>query len=234
MHFDASRAKANTLSSTAALFLAIAGLAWATGPLYGGAADGGQDLEVLTDPLGQEEEMFDLETGLWLVDTDGDTYPDLTEERMETDPFDADSYPGQIAADTRGGLVALPESAVDIESALCRSGFVQRGTRLCATGLKGPSYYDDATIVCGASGARVCAYSDLYYIYTQTTADATFNPLNRFIGNIIADSTALCGSRSITFNNDPDIVDFDKACPTRSFGTKRNYWCCHTKGVLAF
>ena len=83
---------------------------------------------------GSEEALFDTDRGQWLSDTDGDTWPDLTEELEGTDPYDpASNAASQVAAE-------LPtEKVLDFPSSSCRSGFTQRGLRQCISGLKSPA-----------------------------------------------------------------------------------------------
>ena len=170
---------------------------------------------------GSEELLFETDRNQWLAATDGDSWPDLTEELGGTDPYDAASNAGNLVA------AELPsEKELDFPSSPCRGTFTQRGLRLCITGLKTAATYRVASATCSVIGARVCGFEDLYYIYNQTAFDASYNPLGKWLGDFTADNRVLCGNKSITFNNDPDINDFDGECDSRQ---SRFYWCCHTK-----
>lgn len=161
----------------------------------------------------QEEVPFDTDRGVWVVDTDGDTFPDLTEELEGTDPLDPNDYPGYDLA------------AAEFPAGSCRPGFRQAGSRLCVSvNVHDARSYANAIVFCRDRRAKVCSYGDLRYLYVRTSLDSAYNPSGRWIGNFVADDRALCGNRSITFNNDPDIGNFEGEC---SRFDNRGFWCCH-------
>ncbi len=168
-----------------------------------------------------DEIPFDTDRGIWVFDTDGDTWPDLTEELDGTDPNDAAEYPGSSIP---AGVLGQKE--LDFPSSPCRGSFTQQKLRLCISAVKDSATYRTASATCSVIGARVCDFEDLYYIYQQTANDANFNPNGKWLGHFTGDSTVHCGNRSVTFNNDPDIANFDGTC---SASGSRTYWCCHTK-----
>jgi hypothetical protein len=111
----------------------------------------------------------------------------------------------------------------------CRSGFIQAGPRLCIDEeARQPKRYRRAVLDCRNSRSNVCSVEDLHYLYFSTNFDADYNPRpgNRrsWLGNVVGDSTVLCGDRSITTNNDPDIHNFDGVCDANE---RQPYWCCH-------
>ncbi len=172
-----------------------------------------------------DEIMYDTDTGSWAVDTDGDTFPDVTEKLGGTDPFDAKDYPGADMNKGKKSTKITPQNVAGFPAASCRSGFRQAGSRLCISRLvQNAARYDIAILLCRDQRARVATYGDLFYLYLRTSLDATYNPRNKWIGNMVADDTALYGNRSITFNNDPDMWNFEgKAGKTN----RRTYWCAH-------
>ena len=166
-----------------------------------------------------DEQPFDTERGILLEDRDGDGYPDLTERRAQTDPDDAEDYPGRPAEEE------AEAQAGGFPTAACRPGFRQAGPRLCVSLIVQPArQYDTASVLCRDLRSHVCTYEDLYYLYVRSTLDASYNPFGRWIGNIVADDFVLCGGRSITFNNDPDIENFERTCLKIDV---RGYFCCH-------
>ena len=181
-----------------------------------------QAAEPLTSEEPRNDEVaFDTDRGIWVFDSDGDTWPDLTEELSGTDIYDAADYPGSEL------LQNLPAALLDFPTNNCRSPFFsQQGLRLCISPVKNAATYRFASASCSVIGGRVCDFEDLYYIYQQTGNDANFNPNGKWLGQITGDSRVLCGNRSVTFNNDPDINNFDGEC---SAGGVRTYWCCHSK-----
>lgn len=167
-----------------------------------------------------DEIPFDTDRGIWVFDTDGDTFPDLTEKLGGTDPNDATDYPGSSIS------AAIPEKKLDLTATSCRSSFTQQQLRLCISNVMNSATYRTASATCSVIGARVCDFEDLYYIYQQTSNDANFNPNGKWLGQYTGDRVVHCGNRSITFNNDPDINDFDGTCNANG---SRTYWCCHTR-----
>jgi hypothetical protein len=163
--------------------------------------------------------MFDTDRGVLLVDTDGDGFPDLTESIEMTNPLDANDYPGSDA----------PDEAADpgFPATSCRSGYRQAGSRLCISpNVHNAKTYANAIVYCRDRRGRVASYGDLRYLYVRTSLDAAYNPNGRWIGNFVDDDKALCGNRSITVNNDPDIGNFEGEC--NRFGN-RNFWCAHDR-----
>lgn len=166
----------------------------------------------------QGEEMYDTDRALYLQDTDGDTYPDLTERLEGTSPRDAEDFPGRAPESVTAMASGFPTT-------LCRPGFRQAGSRLCISDtVQDAQTLANASVLCRDQRAYVCGYEELRYLYIRTGLDATFNPEGRWIGQWVADNEGLCGNRSITFDNDPDIGDFEGTC---SRFDSRAYWCCH-------
>ena len=54
--------------------------------------------------------------------------------------------------------------------------------------------------------------------------DSGYNPDGMWLGDLAGDDNALCGNRAVTFDNDPDIFNFDGTC-WRS--DRRGFWCAH-------
>jgi len=126
-------------------------------------------------------------------------------------------------------LSVLPESEPSggYPAANCRAGFVQRGPRMCISNqVQNATSYQNASALCRDELSHVCTYEDLTYIYFRTTADATYNPDGRWIGNMTGDDQVLCGNRTINVNNDADITNFEGTCNKNN---NRAYWCCHDR-----
>jgi hypothetical protein len=176
---------------------------------------------------GAQEEMYDTDTGTWLVDTDGDTFPDLTEERRGTNPLDGKDFPGaELQVPNEEETSMKPANVSGFPTGSCRPGYIQAGPRLCISQKpRDENYYDDAIVDCRKQGGRVATYGDLYYLYIVTTQDATYDPKDKWIGNIVGDDDMLYGNKSITRNNDPDIYNFEGINTNKS--KKRMYWCAH-------
>jgi hypothetical protein len=155
-----------------------------------------------------------------LRDSDGDTYPNSTERREGTDPLDAEDYPGRSpkASEAEQKSAGFPADG-------CRLGFRQAGSRLCInTFVQGATSYNNAAVFCRDQKAHVCTYEDFRYLFVRTTLDALYNPLGRWIGNMVHDDLVFCGNAPITVNNDPDIGNFEGQCNKSDI---RQYWCCH-------
>lgn len=164
--------------------------------------------------------MFDTDRNMALADTDGDGYPDLTESLEGTNPLDAEVYPGSDD-------VAMEDDTADFPASSCRSGFRQAGSRLCISiNVHNARSYANAMVFCRDRRSTVASYGDLRYLYTRSSLDAAYNPSGRWIGNFVDDDRALCGNRAITFNNDPDIANFEGEC---SRFDSRNFWCAHDR-----
>lgn len=109
--------------------------------------------------------------------------------------------------------------------ASCRSGFTQAGSRLCISSTtKSANTYAYATYYCRSYKAHVCTYEDLTYLYYASSLDATYNPKDKWIGNMIDDDTVMCGNKTISSDGDSDIYNFEGTC---SKTDKLAYWCCH-------
>ncbi|NJK33285.1 MAG: hypothetical protein HC927_13290 [Deltaproteobacteria bacterium] len=99
------------------------------------------------------------------------------------------------------------------------------GARLCISATKKDAdAYPRAVSVCRNEFGRVCTYEDITYLYRNTSNDANYNPLGVMLGNLIDDDTVICGNRSVTFNNDPDVSNFEGPCGK---SIPRPFWCCH-------
>lgn len=157
---------------------------------------------------------IDIERQIALIDTDGDTFPDVTEAIDGSDPRDAADLPGGAAAPVAG-----------FPAAACRAGFQQAGGRLCiSSATQNATRYRSASNNCRDQMGHVCTYEDLYYLYVKTGLDATYDPNGAWLGNFVGDDAVLCGNKSVTSNNDPDILNFDGECDKDDV---RPYWCCH-------
>lgn len=171
---------------------------------------------------------FDTDRGIQVIDTDGDDFPDLTESIEGTNPLDSRDYPGaelDIEGLVEKPLVSSQMSGFPTTS--CRSGYRQAGSRLCISrNVLNATTAGNAQVFCRDRRGRVATYGDLRYLYVRSSLDSAYNPRGRWIGNQVADDDYLCGNRDITFNNDPDISNFDGEC---SRGDRRNYWCAHDR-----
>lgn len=72
--------------------------------------------------------------------------------------------------------------------------------------------------------SHICTYEDFYYLFFMTSLDATYNPYQAWIGNLVSSDEALYGDKMITYDNDIDIGDFAGSGSMRAL---RAYWCCH-------
>ena len=189
--------------------------------------------------------LFDTDTRVWLVDSDGDTFPDDTEILAETDPFSATDYPGSdldleneleedisISADGQKRLVLqgnIGTSQAGFPASFCRSGYVVRAgaDRLCINPFAQPRRrYRDAVVDCRNRRGRVATYEDLTYLYMRSTFDALYNPNGAWIGNMTGDDRVFKGNKDISFNNDPDIINFEGEGNKAEF---HRYWCVHDR-----
>jgi hypothetical protein len=109
----------------------------------------------------------------------------------------------------------------------CRLGYTQRSQRLCISALFPERPYALASNFCRDYRGHVCTYEDLSYLYYSTTADASYNPNGRWIGNMAGNNNVYCGNRDITSNNDADIADFEGLCFKNDI--THSYWCCHDR-----
>lgn len=153
---------------------------------------------------------FDTDRRILVYDADGDSFPDITEQLGGSDLLDP-SDPGP-------GEPLFPTTA-------CRAGFAQAGSRLCISqAAQNATTYRTAVRTCRNLRAQVCNYEDLTYLYYSSGLDANYNVDGKWIGNMVGDDEVLCGNKSITFNNDPDIANFEGTCNKNN---SRSYWCCH-------
>jgi hypothetical protein len=111
----------------------------------------------------------------------------------------------------------------------CKPGYMQVSTRLCITPSPQSTIgfgFDHALANCRRRGGRVATYGDLYYLYYYTDLDASFNPNGKWLGpDLIGDDWALCGNADVTYDNDPDINNFEGTCNKHDWW--RDYWCAH-------
>jgi hypothetical protein len=153
---------------------------------------------------------FDIERQIDVYDADGDSFPDITEQLAGTDLLDPGSNPG-------------PDGS--FPAAACRPGYVQEGPRLCILEFtQNEATYNTASSNCRNLLGSLCTYEDLTYLYLNATNDAEYNPNGVWLGNITGNGVALYGDRSVTFNNDPDILNFEGEDVRTSLNP---YWCCH-------
>ena len=121
---------------------------------------------------------------------------------------------------TSMGVVCFPATS-------CRPNYRQVGSRLCiSTNVQDAARFEVAMQRCRNQLGRVATYGDLFYLYITTTLDASYSPLEKWIGNIVQDNEVFYGNRAITFNNDPDMWDFEG---TSSKTASRTYWCAHDR-----
>lgn len=168
---------------------------------------------------GLEPVGFDEERQTFVYDRDGDGFPDLTELLLRSDPDDPASNSLADTIDysnpTQGGFPAVS----------CRAGFIQAGARLCISQFaKNATSYRNAVSACRNVKSNICSYEDMYYLYLNTNIDASYNSNGFWLGNSVGDNAVLHGNRSITFDNDPDIANFDGVDGNNG---SRPYWCCH-------
>ncbi|WP_106391710.1 hypothetical protein [Enhygromyxa salina] len=162
---------------------------------------------------------FDEERQLYDYDRDADGYSDYAESLDGTDMNDPRSNAALDDAPEPDGLQA------DFPDGDCRSGFEHAGPRLCISEELAPQRrYFRAANFCRRRHSTVCSYEDLTYLYLNTDDDEYYNPKNKWIGNMVDDNQALCGNRSIDYDNDPDWRDFEGVCDKFD---RRRFWCCH-------
>lgn len=109
----------------------------------------------------------------------------------------------------------------------CKPGYIQVAEWLCITWNEQwpPAPFEQTMAACRNAGARVASYGDLFYLYRKTNLDAHFNPNGKWLGpELSADDQALCGNADITYDNDPDINNFEGTCNKHDW---RTYWCAH-------
>jgi hypothetical protein len=175
----------------------------------------------------QAEASFDTDRHLLLEDTDGDRYPDLTESLERTNPLDPKSYPGSQQEVTSEEMTDAERFGADFPVPFCRAGFQQAGARLCiSTNLLNAESFANAMVICRDRFARVASYGDLRYLYLRSSLDAAYDPNGRWIGDFVGDDRALCGNASVTFDNDPDIGNFEGECSRFDL---RSFWCAHDR-----
>ena len=165
----------------------------------------------------------------YMVDSDGDTYPDITEKIGGTDPLNPEDFPGKGSGGSDKASIGSTATGVVTESvgfprATCRAGFRTIG-RLCISYTLRPAMrYELASLYCRDRFARVASYEDLFYLYMRSNLDGFYNPNGRWIGNFAGDDTIFRGNRNITFNNDPDIWNFEGPA---NKSNNRRFWCAH-------
>ena len=162
---------------------------------------------------------FDVERQLYVYDRDSDGFPDITEALEGTDMFDANDNPGVDSLDPPD------EQEAGFPAGTCRPGYIQAGNTLCISDdEQNPRRYRGAVRRCRNRRGNVCSYEDLTYLYLTSSLDEYYNPLGKWIGNMPADDQVFCGNRSITFDGDPDIRNFEGTCGKNE---QRSFWCCH-------
>lgn len=171
---------------------------------------------------------YDVETKQWLFDTDGDTFPDLTEKLTHTDPADPNSNPLALLTPPPSGGAVPGERAdkVFIQSSTCRWDFANPAPRLCITAAQSAGTYFHAVSQCGVNYSRICTHDDLSYLYAQSSLDYQYDPNGKWLGDSLQDDYVNCGNASITFDNDPDMLNFDGTCHR---GESHSFFCCHDK-----
>lgn len=171
---------------------------------------------------------YDVERGIWLFDTDGDTFPDLTEELGGTDPADPASNPLALLEAAARSSDRSGDNKAGFTRRNCRSGFTWQpdAPHLCISLVDNATNYTQAAANCRARQARLCTYEDFDYLFIGTTYDANFNTFGQWLGDFTQDDYVNCGNASITFNNDPDIWNFEGTCAK---GISLPYRCCHDR-----
>jgi hypothetical protein len=150
-------------------------------------------------------------------DSDGDGFPDITEVQEQTDPLDAEDYPGALAADFQA------QRGVPVAS--CPGGMRSIAGVFCihTDPIFPAKSFLDAALLCTLIKGRLATAHDLYAIYTLTTLEPLYNPQGRWIGpELVGDDQALCGNRQVTSGTDPDRVNFEGTCNKADL---REYWC---------
>ena len=165
------------------------------------------------------EPAVDIETALEALleeDSDGDGTPDLTEMQEQTNPLDAEEYPGAPAADFQARSSGVPVAS-------CPTGFRTVG-QFCISALPiSARQFPVAVLTCKSARARVATYGDLFTLYVGTELEPLYNPMGRWIGpELVGDDQALCGNRNITVNGDTDIGNFEGLCAKTE---TREFWC---------
>lgn len=174
---------------------------------------------------------FDTDRQIWLFDTDGDGFPDLTEQLGGTDPSDSSSNPLALAEAAAG--VAAPSGVEKFQFSFCQPNFwIPLNTpvwaqRLCISNrVQGAVNLTQAIVNCRVQSARVCSYEDLAYLYLTSDDDPNYDPYGKWLGDWVSDDVVNVGNAHITFNNDPDIWNFEGEA---SKWDPRPYWCCHNR-----
>jgi hypothetical protein len=98
---------------------------------------------------------------------------------------------------------------------------------------RAPRVFLDAVTLCRNRGARIATLEDLQYVYdnlriTFPELVPSYNPLNRWLGNVTGDNEALCGNSAVeTVGDIPGFrFDFDGRC-SRRLPNSRSFWCAH-------
>jgi hypothetical protein len=171
---------------------------------------------------------YDAETKQWLYDTDGDSFPDLTEKLAGTDPADPDSNSLALINTPLSGGADKGERVdkVYFQQSSCLWPFNNPAPRLCITAAQSAGTYFHAISQCGVNYSRVCTYEDLSYLYAQSSVDYQYDPNGKWLGGSVQDDIVNCGNQSITIDNDPDMLNFDGVC---NKWEARSFFCCHDK-----
>lgn len=149
-------------------------------------------------------------------DSDGDGIPDVIEAFEETDPLDAEDYPGRPTA-RRQGRIGVPTPS-------CGFSNRQVGNVMCISFTPFSARpFSNAVLTCTSLKARVATYGDLFFLYKNGESVGSYSPLGRWIGpELVGDNQALCGNRDISSSFDPDIENFEGTCNKLD---KREFWC---------
>jgi len=180
----------------------------------------------------QDGTLYDSDRDVELDDNDGDGIPDLTERIAGTDPEDSADIPRSRIEKAVEELLSQKTPRTPTQG-VCLSNYVQYGP-LCIWG-NSQTYnwrYDDASNLCRILGGyyqfanpRVATYEDLFHIYFWYSSDAfRYNPMDKWIGNMVGDNRVLCGNRSVSYSSDPDRYDFEGNCNKNE---QRSFWCAY-------
>jgi hypothetical protein len=150
-------------------------------------------------------------------DSDGDGTPDITEVQEQTDPLDAEDYPGAPAADFQTRSSGVPVAS-------CPTGFRSIANLFCISNNPLTArQFPTAVFTCRVARARIATYTDLFMVYFRADLIPFYNPLGRWIGpEHVGDDQAMCGNRNITAPGDADIGNFEGPC---NKADTREYWC---------
>lgn len=148
---------------------------------------------------------------------DAEERADAMIAQAEPGAYDRDELIAHIMGGEMKPRLSCSTSFTSINGRLCiTTGVLNAATRRWAAARCIQYYGEDS---------HVCTHDEYDYLFQYSSYDASFDPYGMWIGDYVEDSWSLCGNRSITYDGDPDITDFDGECGTN--GTQsRPYRCC--------